>query len=359
MVKAGEIIRKCRLDKKMPLRIVAAFLNIDQAHLSRIERGERQLTKEQIEKLSEYFNISERELLIAWMADKVAEESIDEKISAKILKAATEKLENVEHSEKRSFERIEKTRKGNTYFLIGGIAAMVIVLFISALVIYSYNWQKYEYIEYVEEYTQKGSVKHVLLSDGSKITLKGGSTIFYPKKFVNKERKLYLNGEAAFEVTHNEKKPFIVVSHGVKVKVLGTVFNLSACNEDANMSTTLVSGKVQILFDNNKHNPVILKPNQQLTYNKSNDNYTVVNVANAENFTKRGLIFVNTGMRDMFNAIERHFGIEVNIGTNKFDNEIITAKFIHNENIKQTFDVLKRIIPNFNYKIYENKVFVY
>ena len=55
MQSLGEIIRKCREDQKLPLRIVAHYLDIDQAILSKIERGQRKISRAQVLKLAKYF----------------------------------------------------------------------------------------------------------------------------------------------------------------------------------------------------------------------------------------------------------------------------------------------------------------
>ena len=61
----GETIRKLREEKELPLRTVAAFLDIDQAILSKIERGQRKSSREQVVKLAEYFEVKENDLLVA------------------------------------------------------------------------------------------------------------------------------------------------------------------------------------------------------------------------------------------------------------------------------------------------------
>ena len=87
----GDIIRKLREEKELPLRIVAAYLNIDQAILSRIERGQRKPSREQVIKLAEYFKFNENDLLIAWLSDKLVYEVADEQIALKALEVAEEK----------------------------------------------------------------------------------------------------------------------------------------------------------------------------------------------------------------------------------------------------------------------------
>ena len=88
----GDTIRKLREDKELPLRTVAAFLDIDQAILSKVERGHRKPTREQVVKLAEYFKIKENDLLIAWLSDKLVFEVEDEDMALKALQVAEEKV---------------------------------------------------------------------------------------------------------------------------------------------------------------------------------------------------------------------------------------------------------------------------
>ena len=88
----GETIRKLRENKELPLRTVAAFLNIDQAILSKIERGKRKPTRELVVKLAEYFKVKENDLLIAWLSDKLVNDVEDEDMALKALQVAEEKV---------------------------------------------------------------------------------------------------------------------------------------------------------------------------------------------------------------------------------------------------------------------------
>ena len=89
----GATIRKLREEKKLPLRTVAAFLDIDQAILSRVERGQRKASREQVIKLAQYFNVKENELLLAWLSDRLVNEVGNERIALKALRVAEEKVE--------------------------------------------------------------------------------------------------------------------------------------------------------------------------------------------------------------------------------------------------------------------------
>ena len=88
----GEIIRKFREEKELPLRTVAAFLDIDQAILSKVERGQRKPTREQVVKLAAYFKLKENDLLVAWLSDKLVYEVEDEDMALKALQVAEEKV---------------------------------------------------------------------------------------------------------------------------------------------------------------------------------------------------------------------------------------------------------------------------
>ncbi|MBN9352023.1 MAG: helix-turn-helix transcriptional regulator [Chitinophagaceae bacterium] len=88
----GDTIRKLREGRKLPLRTVAAYLDIDQAILSKIERQQRKATREQVVKLAEYFKVKEDDLLIAWLSDKLVYEVEDEDVALKALQVAEEKV---------------------------------------------------------------------------------------------------------------------------------------------------------------------------------------------------------------------------------------------------------------------------
>jgi len=92
MESIGELIRKLRGEKGEPLRKVAAYLDVDQAVLSKIERGQRKATKEQVEKLAKYFRADKKEMLVAWLSDRILYEVQDEELAKEALKVAEERV---------------------------------------------------------------------------------------------------------------------------------------------------------------------------------------------------------------------------------------------------------------------------
>ena len=88
----GEVIKKLREDNGLPLRKVAAHLDIDPSTLGKIERNERPANKEMIEKFAEIFSINSKTLLVSFLSDKVAYEIMEEDCTKDILKVAEEKV---------------------------------------------------------------------------------------------------------------------------------------------------------------------------------------------------------------------------------------------------------------------------
>lgn len=88
----GETLRKLREEHSMPLRKLAALLDIDQSTLSKIERNERKANPDLIDKLSKIFKADKKELHISFVSDKVVYELLDEESSIDILKVAEEKI---------------------------------------------------------------------------------------------------------------------------------------------------------------------------------------------------------------------------------------------------------------------------
>ena len=88
----GDIIRKAREEKGLFLRQVAAEMEIDQAIISKFERGDRKPTKEQVLKFAKFYKLDKEELLVAWLSDKVAYDLQGENLADKVLKAAEHKI---------------------------------------------------------------------------------------------------------------------------------------------------------------------------------------------------------------------------------------------------------------------------
>jgi ferric-dicitrate binding protein FerR (iron transport regulator) len=97
------------------------------------------------------------------------------------------------------------------------------------------------------------------------VRLNAGSKLTYPAVFSGSRRDVILEGEAFFEVARDKKAPFSVHAGKITVGVLGTSFNVKAYQEDRDIETTLISGKVQVILDNEPEKPILLSPHEKLT----------------------------------------------------------------------------------------------
>lgn len=202
-----------------------------------------------------------------------------------------------------------------------------------------------------------GSKSEVTLTDGSKVFLNSGSSLSYPSSFNKKVRKVILNGEGFFEIQKDMKRTFIVETGDIQVKVLGTKFNLKNYETDNYIETTLVEGAIE--FSNND-NRVILKPNENLTYNKINQEFIKKKV-DGELFAlwKDGKYFFND---EPFWAIarklERNFNVRIEIRSKALQDEVFSGLIDKNRSIYQILEVM-RSYSKFNYSVKNDSIVIY
>lgn len=97
----GEKLRHIREEKELPLRKVAALLDIDVAILSKMERGERRITKEVVLKLADIYDYNADELLVSFLSDKILYEIQDEDLGIQALKVAEERAKYIKANKKK------------------------------------------------------------------------------------------------------------------------------------------------------------------------------------------------------------------------------------------------------------------
>jgi transmembrane sensor len=111
----------------------------------------------------------------------------------------------------------------------------------------------------------KGAKKSMQLPDGSKLWLNAGSRIVLSSTFSSGTRELSLEGEAFFDVKHDEQHPFVIHAGRLDVRVLGTTLNVRAYPGDSTMETTLINGKVEVVVSGDAGSAILLHPNEKLT----------------------------------------------------------------------------------------------
>ncbi|WAC39667.1 FecR family protein [Pedobacter sp. SL55] len=211
------------------------------------------------------------------------------------------------------------------------IAASLAV--ISSLSVYSLSKLKPEVAEkvYTVHKATNGKVMKVTLPDSSTIWLNAGSEVSYPKDFhKQKTRAIHLIGEAFFEVTHNQKQPFVVESGQLKTIVYGTSFNISSYKNSRKSSVTVKTGKVGVLLrDDSLNKPTMLLPGNRLVYHRDNGKLEKGNIYVDEVATwiSGDLIFEQATPKEVFAALERKFAVEFSFNNKDFEGCKLTAKF--------------------------------
>lgn len=246
---------------------------------------------------------------------------------------------------------------------ISRIAAIFILPILASLITYHFTGKEQapEAVTFSECFVPYGEMRNVLLPDSTYVTINSGSILIYPDNPKAGERYVYLNGEAFFDVKKKGNNPFIVKIDGHNVEVLGTKFNVSAYSDDPLAKTTLKEGKVKINFTDDNLQPVLLSPNDQLSYNKANKAITRTQV-DAEDIAvwRNGhFIFQGASIHDILRSFERRYNITVYLNSNRFDKDKIRVKFIHGETLEESFNILKHIVPNLKYEINGTKVYVH
>ncbi|MGN6435204.1 MAG: FecR family protein [Agriterribacter sp.] len=120
--------------------------------------------------------------------------------------------------------------------------------------------------------TSLGTRSHLILPDGTKVWLNAGTLIRFDKQFNSTLREVYLDGEAFFDVKKDTKRPFIVHTSDIDIRVLGTAFNVKSYKDEATIETTLLHGSIEVNNVSEKNVPrLILKPNEKLVFTKVPD----------------------------------------------------------------------------------------
>lgn len=199
-----------------------------------------------------------------------------------------------------------------------------------------------------------GQRHKVLLSDGTLVQLNAGSKLTFPAAFTGKTREVYLKGEGFFEVSKNEKQPFIVKTDYIDIKVLGTTFNIAAYDDERILTTVLVEGKVNVsqkdkLLANDVYT---LSPGQGCFYSIDTKNSVVKNVDVTEHILwKEGLFnFKDKPLRDVVSRVHKYFNRPIQIENDRLANTLVSGKLVLSDDIAEVTEYLAKTVEG-NYEI--------
>jgi ferric-dicitrate binding protein FerR (iron transport regulator) len=246
-------------------------------------------------------------------------------------------------------ERYHLTRKGNLKFIFPGI---LIAFLIAAAMFYWVTPQKA--LKAIPDFVQKekstdpGQKLSFHLDDGTRVLLNSGSRISYPASFDSLERKVILEGEAFFDVSKENNRPFKVVTESFVTTALGTSFNISACKNGEIIEVALVTGKVSVgrLSQGIDSKSLILNPGEMVTVEKRTNTLLKTSFDFNEKIAwKDGIIVFNEATyREFTMRLEDWYGVDITSNvlpgkkwefTGKFENEtleniLLGLQFGHN-----------------------------
>ncbi len=187
-----------------------------------------------------------------------------------------------------------------------------------------------------------GEKVSITLPDGTKVKLNSETTLNYNiNDFNRKVREISLQGEAYFEVAHNEKIPFVINTKDMDIKVLGTIFNLQARDEELTTELNLLEGKVSLTASSTDQH-VVLYTNQKAILDRSTGCIKVLkdNPSVSAAWLRGELVFHATPIKKVFKEIERNYGINIQIDENEIlDNDLFTGTF-STDNLNETLEIL-------------------
>lgn len=202
-----------------------------------------------------------------------------------------------------------------------------------------------------------GIVQHVILPDGSNIKLNNRSKLIYPEHFSKDSREVFLEGEAYFDVAHDKRHPFIVRAGELNIKVLGTKFTVNASSQMPQITATLLEGSIDVA-DKKKH--MLMKPNQQLTYNVGSGKMLLTEVTNASRetrWTENIWVLSNTPLLDICQRLEQQFNVKFIIMNDELIGKSFTGEFYTNESLDSILKTMQMSTP-FKYEKKEGNIII-
>jgi len=217
-----------------------------------------------------------------------------------------------------------------------------------------------EKLVYNELKVPYGKKFELLLSDGTQVNLNSGSSLRYPVKFIKgQERKVFLYGEAFFDVTKNTKNSFVVNVDDLNVMVYGTKFNVSSFEEDKDINTVLIEGSIGLYnSDSNKENISILEPGDLGAWDKNKKEISInkVDTRIYTSWIEGKLIFRKTPFKVICKKLERKYNVTIESNNNDLNNKLYNAVF----EMETIEEVLTSFQKNYklDYSIIENKIII-
>jgi transmembrane sensor len=230
----------------------------------------------------------------------------------------------------------------NYFARIMRVAAIFILVAASAYVLYYYL--RSDKPEIQQLVAQNESVESKL-PDGSSVTLNTGSTLDYPEKFESSKRTVTLKGEAYFNVSHDEARPFIISAENICVEVLGTSFYVNTNGENGNIEVILTSGKVAVYQKDKPAERTILEPGEKAEFSKTEQKIikTENDDENYMSFKTKKLVFSDTPLDEIVQTLNKVYHADIKIKSKSIADCHVTVTF-DNQSLDAVLNVLKATV---------------
>lgn len=192
-----------------------------------------------------------------------------------------------------------------------------------------------------------GESREILLPDSTKARIQSGSLLIYPQSFARQsQRRVYLMGEACFEVAKDLEKPFVVSTSRLDVRALGTRFAVQAYPDEGEIRATLEEGSIRVSVKKRTGCSLVLKPGEQLIYYLA-DSSVCVRAIDVDQFALRHeghLIFERASFREIVSVLGRKFGVRIHYGSGSYTEGRYNVKFSSHETLEQVLSVLSELL---------------
>ncbi|MFV0419981.1 MAG: FecR family protein [Dysgonomonas sp.] len=303
---------------------------------------------------------SEEEIIRRWVDASPENEKLllKERVSFDKLLLHNQLGEFTEDETEESDSSVKRVRVSLYFKELVKIAAVVGITLLSVALLSKPVQQEEEVFATQTISVPSGQRLNLTLPDGTNVWLNAKTTIKYPVSFNKKERSVFLDGQAYFDVAKNKEIPFVVKTKDGMVRALGTKFDVMAYSDNSSFETVLMEGKVKVESMKDSTQKVILTPNSKV-YLKDG----LLQAVHVDDFSayawKDGLIsFKNESFGDIMKSFEKVYDIRIVIRNPKIANLIYTGKFRVIDGVDYALRVLQRDVK-FRYERDTEKHIVY
>lgn len=231
------------------------------------------------------------------------------------------------------------------------VAASLFLLMLGSVTLIKLYPETIERLARVEHYAAPGKRESFELSDGTVVSLNGGSTLVHSRWFLGDSRHVALTGEAFFDVARDENKPFTIRTGEVETKVLGTSFNVRSYASLQQITVSVSTGRVGITHSGTALS--LLKPGEEITVDKNTGRFTVlknVNLAKRVAWRQNRLVFDNYTMEEVATLLSNYYAISVAFTDAAVKRKRVTAEFEAGVSLERILQVLGTV-NDFSYTL--------